>query len=191
MKLLGNKATIFAMTMLLAGGYVQAAEFSAEQVRILGEREQRVQLYVSDAYVREEMGSEGQGQFRIIDLREGRMRIYNPARQEYIEFPAPPVPRDPEQVCANVEQLNCSLLGEDTIHGRIVQQWSAQMRGPQGGMLEMRALYDPELRYPVWMRLDPGMEQRLEKIRIAPQNPALFQTPVGYVAVEPAQTPES
>jgi hypothetical protein len=37
------------------------------------------------------------------------------------------------------------------------------------------------------MRLDPGMEQRLENIQIAPQNPTLFQTPAGYVAVETAQ----
>lgn len=186
MKWMLNALSVFVGAMLLAGA-PQAAEFSAEQVRILGEREQRVQLYVSDAFVREEMGAESQGQFRIIDLRQGRMRIHNPARQEYIELPAPPVPRDPEQVCAKVEQLSCRLLGEDTVDGRPVQQWSAQMQGPQHVVLEMRALYDPELRYPVWMRLDPGMEQRLENIQIAPQNPTLFQTPAGYVAVETAQ----
>ena len=191
MKLWMCTRAVVVATTLLTSGALQAVEFSAEQVRILGEREQRVQLHVSDAYVREQMGAEGQSQFRIIDLRQGWMRIHNPARQEYIELPAPPVPRDPEQVCAKVEQLSCSLLGEDTVDGRTVQQWSAQMRGPQDVVLEMRALYDPELRYPVWMRLDPGMEQRLENIQIAPQDPALFETPAGYVAVEPAQTPES
>jgi hypothetical protein len=191
MKLWMRTRAIFAGTALMMGGTVQAVEFSAEQVRILGEREQRVQLHVSDTHVREEMGAEGQGQFRIIDLRQGWMRIHNPARQEYIELPAPPVPRDPEQVCAKVEQLSCSLLGEDTVDGRTVQQWSAQMRGPQDVVLEMRALYDPELRYPVWMRLNPGMEQRLENIQIAPQDPSLFDTPAGYVAVELAQPPGS
>jgi hypothetical protein len=191
MKLWMRTRAIFAGTALMMGGTVQAVEFSAEQVRILGDREQRVQLHVSDTHVREEMGAEGQGQFRIIDLRQGWMRIHNPARQEYIELPAPPVPRDPEQVCAKVEQLSCSLLGEDTVDGRTVQQWSAQMRGPQDVVLEMRALYDPELRYPVWMRLNPGMEQRLENIQIAPQDPFLFDTPAGYVAVELAQPPGS
>ena len=190
MKLWMRTWAVFA-GMALSAGSAQAVEFSAEQVRILGEREQRVQLHVSDAYVREEMGIEGQGQFRIIDLREGRMRIHNPARMEYIDLPAPPVPRDPEQVCAKVEQLQCNLIGEDRVDGRTVQQWSAQMRGPQDVVLEMRALYDPELRYPVWMRLDPGLEQRLEHIQIAPQDPALFQTPAGYVAAEIAQPPGS
>lgn len=191
MKLWMRTRAVFVGTSLLMSGALQAAEFSAEQVRILGEREQRVQLHVSDTHVREDMGAEGQGQFRIIDLRQGRMRIHNPARREFIELPAPPVPRDPEQVCASVEQLSCNLLGEDKVDGRPVQQWSAQMRGPQNLVLEMRALYDPELRYPVWMRLDPGMEQRLENIQIAPQDPALFQTPAGYVAVESAQPPGS
>ncbi|MGA1562125.1 MAG: hypothetical protein ACO376_03995 [Gammaproteobacteria bacterium] len=191
MKLLIRNTAVIGMALSMAGGLGHAAEFSAEQVRILGEREQRVTLYVSDAFVREEMGAEGQGQFRIIDLREGRMRIHNPARMEFIDLPAPPVPRDPEQVCAKVEQLRCNMIGEDQVDGRTVQQWSAQMRGPQDMILEMRALYDPELRYPVWMRLDPGMEQRLESIRIAPQNPVLFETPAGYVAAEAQQTPES
>lgn len=191
MKLSIRNAAVVAWALSLGGGVVQAAEFSAEQVRILGEREQRVQLYVTDAFVREEVGAEGQGQFRVIDLREGRMRVHNPARMEYIDLPARPVPRDPEQVCARVDQLQCNLIGEDRVDGRTVQQWSAQLRGPQDMILEMRALYDPELRYPVWMRLDPGMEQRLENIRIAPQDPALFQTPRGYSEAAAAQPAES
>lgn len=191
MKLSIRNAAVVAWALSLGGGVVQAAEFSAEQVRTLGEREQRVQLYVTDAFVREEMGAEGQGQFRVIDLREGRMRVHNPARMEYIDLPAPPVPRDPEQVCARVDQLQCNLIGEDRVDGRTVQQWSAQLRGPQDMILEMRALYDPELRYPVWMRLDPGMEQRLENIRITPQDPALFQTPPGYAEAAAAQPAES
>ncbi len=178
--------TVLASTLSLP---LAAVEFSAQQMRSLGERELHLQIYVTDEFVREEM-SEG-AQFRVIDLRQGRMRIHNVERKEYMDLPAPPVPRDPEQVCAQVQELSCTLLGEEMLEGRRVQQWVAQMQGPQDRVLRMQALYDPELRYPLWMKLDPGMEQRLEGIQIAPQDPALFQTPAGFMAVEPTQRPES
>lgn len=77
------------------------------------------------------------------------------------------------------------LVGTEKIAGRITEKWETTVsQGNQPAQASYR-WFDPELDMAVREEVPGQFLRELRNIRVAPQDPALFQVPAGYTEVKP------
>ena len=91
------------------------------------------------------------------------------------------------QEMPNGDRSSMKFLGLEKLDGRTVEKW--EMSFTQQGKTSQRSYrwYDPELNLVIKEEYPGGFVREMRNIRIAPQDPTLFQVPAGYKKFTPQQ----
>jgi len=186
---------IQALLSLLSCGWGASAaaltEFSAD-IRYLNDAVPTAEgrLYVSDHTIREERQNDKRREVRITDLYQGVLYVLDPQRGEYHQQQAYPVPRNPQAFCAEMMLAECGFQATEAQMGRQTERWAAEL-----GFGELSfgvvAWYDPEIQYPVRIKLNSGIVQELSNIEQGRLSSALFSIPFHYRQVEAGSMSQS
>lgn len=173
---------------------VQAlTEFSADITYQRAEQREPLhgRLYVTDDVIREERYQGQQQEIRIIDLFRGVTLRIDPHREEYQQQDEVlSLPRNPALFCAEMPLLACGFERVERIAERETERWSAEM-GISGLSIEITAWYDPQIQYPLRLRLGNGDTLQLSNIEIGRLPSSLFTLPFHLRRVAELEQPQT
>lgn len=83
------------------------------------------------------------------------------------------------------QRSSMKFLGLEKVGGRTVEKWEMTFNQKDQGSQRSYRWYDPELNLVIKEEFPGGFLREMKNIRIAPQDPALFQVPAGFKKFTP------
>ena len=179
-------AACFAYAQVMAG----ATPFSADMSMNLKDgKNMNGKVYVGGGKMRQEFNTEGHEVIQIMDLQRKVTDMLMPQQKMYMEMAygqmmqqhrGPKMPDlksfDPNNPCAQSEEMTCEKVGTETVNGRATDKWI--FKNKKTG--DSQTLWiDKKIMYAIKMQ-SKDMEMNLTNVKEGMPDASLFQIPAGY-----------
>ncbi len=179
-------AATIAYSQMMAG----ATPFSADMgMKMKDGKDMNGKVYVGGGKMRQEFNAEGHEMIQIIDLQRKVSDMLMPQQKMYMEmaygqmaqqkrgFKLPDLKSfDPNNPCAQSEDVTCERVGNETVNGRNTEKWL--FKNKKTGDTNT-VWIDKKIMYAIRMQ-SKDMEMNLTNVKEGMPDASLFQIPAGY-----------
>jgi outer membrane lipoprotein-sorting protein len=167
-----------------------ATPFSGDlTVKSTGGETMNGKMYFSGSKIRWEMNAKGHDSVMIMDLPQKISYMVMPQQKMYMEMRlgqhmgrGPKMPDfktyDPNNPCAQNEDMTCEKVGTETVNGRSTDKWL--FKSKKKADHTMNVWIDKKIHFPVRTVTSEGTQSDLTNVQEGPQTASLFEIPAGY-----------
>ena len=167
-----------------------ATPFSADTaMKMKDGKSMNGKIYVGGGKMRQETNAEGHEVIQITDIQRKVTDVLMPQQKMYMEMNfgqamqqhrGPKMPDlksfDPNNPCAQSEEMTCEKVGTETVNGRNTQKWL--FKNKKTGETT-NTWIDPKIMYAIRM-ISKDMQMDLTNVKEGMPSASLFEIPAGY-----------
>jgi outer membrane lipoprotein-sorting protein len=181
----------FAASLLFGSALAQIAvtPFSADMnTQMKGGKTVAGKIYISGTKMRMDMNTNGHNTELITDGNAQTAYMVVPEQHMYMEMHMDKLQGherfsslknyDPNNPCANQEDMTCEKQGSEDVNGRSTDKWLFKNKG--SGATTMTLWIDKKLHFPVKNVLSDGTETNLTNIQETAPPASTFDVPTSY-----------
>ncbi len=183
-------AILIACASCLAFAQIPGATpFSADMaMKMKDGKNMTGKVYVGGGKMRQEFNADGHDVIQIIDMQRKVSDMLMPQQKMYMEMAygqmqqhrGPKMPDlksfDPNNPCAQSENMTCERVGTETVNGRSTEKWL--FKDKKTGETTTTWI-DRKIMYPI-RTMNNGMQMDLTNVKEGMPDASLFQIPPGY-----------
>jgi len=184
-------AIVFAFIASIVMAQVPGAvPFSADMTMKPAKSPDRMngKMYFSGSKMRWDMSMRGRDSVMITDIPGKVSYMVMPQQKMYMEMRADQMQHgpkmdnfksyDPNNPCANAEDMTCEKGGSETVNGRAADKWIFKKKST--GKLVMTTWLDKKIHFPVKSLMEDGTEMDLTNVQEGAPAASVFEIPAGY-----------